>query len=67
MSGHITPPNSAPIHECARWMSLDYPWLYGLVRSGTIPAENRGSERRAKWWVRPADVAAHLDSLRKRP
>ena len=61
----VTPPNSAPIKECARWMSLDYQWLYGLVRGGQIPAENRGTPERAKWWVNPADVRAHLDGLRK--
>lgn len=62
---NITPPQAAPLNECARWMGCDYMWLYGLVRGGQIPAENRGTDKRAAWWVKPADVQAHLDTLRK--
>lgn len=60
----LTPPNSAPIKECARWMGCDYMWLYGLVKSGIIPAENRGTPERAKWWARPADIQRYLDGRR---
>ena len=31
MSARLSAPTSAPIKECARWMGLDYTWLYGLV------------------------------------
>lgn len=57
----ITPPESAPVSEVARWLGLDYVWLWRLVCSGVIPGRNQGSRARARWWVRPADVLAYLD------
>lgn len=56
----ITPPNVAPIKEVARWYGEDYARLYAAVRSGELPATNHGDERRAKWWVKTADVDAWL-------
>lgn len=57
----ITPPERAPLNEVARWYGLSYQWLYGLVRGGQIPATNLGTDHRAKWWVKTADVDAYLD------
>jgi hypothetical protein len=64
MSRQITPPERAPLHECARWLSLDYQWLYGKVRGGEIPAENHGTDLRAKWWIRTADLMDYLETRR---
>ncbi len=62
---NITPPQAAPLKECARWLGADYMWLYAHVRAGNIPAENRGTEHRARYWCRPVDVQAYLDELRR--
>ena len=67
MSHTITPPERAPLNECARWLAVDYQWLYGKVRSGEIPAENQGTENRASWWVKPADVLDYRAALRSAP
>lgn len=64
MSRHLSPPERAPLNEISRWYGLPYQYLYGLVRGGQVPAENLGTDERAKWWIRTSDVESFLEGRR---